>query len=260
MGFLTDVVARVRRDLIERPLNEGTLLLRARALPPPRDLEGALRGPGMSLIAEVKRASPSAGAIADAAPASQATRYGAGGAAAISVLTESRHFDGSLVDLRAVRRSTALPILRKDFIVHPSQVIESRAEGADAILLIAATLTDSELHELRGMAEELGMTALVEAHGPEDLERAVESGASVVGVNARDMETLDVDFERALELAADVPGDRVIVVESGISSRRQVAQAERAGADAVLVGEALMRATNPEITIRRLLGTLAVAD
>src|SRR5439155_17734169 len=142
--------------------------------------------------------------------------YQQGGAAASSVLTAPPRVGGSLADLRAVRRHTALPVLRKDFIVHPAQVIQSRAEGADAVLLIAAALTLSELEELGSVAEELGMGTLVEAHGDEDLDRAVRSGARIVGVNARDMETLEVDPEAALALAQKVPTDRILVLESGI--------------------------------------------
>jgi len=213
----------------------------------------------MAVIAEVKRASPSAGPIADLDPAEQAERYQRGGAAAVSVLTEPRHFDGSLADLRSVRRSIALPILRKDFIVHPSQVMQARVEGADAVLLIAAALSASELEELSAVAEDLGLAALVEVHSDADVERALGAEAPIVGVNARDLETLDVDLDRALAVTRGLPSDRVVVLESGIRDRAQVRQAEEAGASAVLVGEALMRARNPEVTIRRLLGTLAIA-
>jgi indole-3-glycerol phosphate synthase len=254
MGFLTEIVSRVRKDLDQRPLAEGSLLLRTRALPAAADFEAALRSPGISLIAEVKRESPSAGTISEVEPADQAARYESGGAAAVSVLTEPKHFGGSVADLRSVRLRTGLPLLRKDFIVHPSQVIQSRAEGADAVLLISAALTQSELEELRTIAQELGMAALVESHGREDLRRAVDSGAPIIGVNARDMETLDVDRERALGLAAEVPADRVLVLESGFRSRDDVLRAEEAGAHAVLVGEALMRAPDPEAAVRELLG------
>jgi len=253
MGFLTDVVGRVRRDLDEHPLPEGTLLLRTQSAPPPLDLESALRRPGMGLIAEVKRASPSAGEIAEADPGVQAARYQEGGARAISVLTEARHFGGTLADLRLVRAHSALPVLRKDFIVHPAQVLEARANGADAVLLIVAALTDAELAGLLATAADLGMAALVESHTAEEVDRAVASGAPVIGVNSRDLETLDVDLERGLGLLGRVPGDRVTVFESGVSSRRDVARAEEAGAKAVLVGEALMRAPEPAARIRELL-------
>ena len=164
MGFLSDLVAAVRRDLERSPLSEGGLLLHARSAPEPLDLEAALGSPGVSVIAEVKRGSPSAGVLAEVDPAAQARRYGRGGADAVSVLTEPRHFGGALADLRLARRAVPeLPLLRKDFLVHPSQVIQSRAEGADAVLLIAAALSAAELGELRCVAEELGMCALVEA-------------------------------------------------------------------------------------------------
>jgi indole-3-glycerol phosphate synthase len=259
MGFLTDAVDRVRRDLQRNPLPEGTLLLRVRAVRPPVDFRAAMAGPGISVIAEVKRKSPSAGVIADPDPGEQAARYERGGASAISVLTEPRYFDGSLSDLRSVRRRTSLPILRKDFIVHPAQVMEARAEGADAILLIASVLTVPEIDELMAVGRDLGMAAMVEVHSRDDLEKAVSADAQIIGVNARDLESLDVDLDQALELARIVPRERMVVVESGIRERRQVEQAERAGASAVLVGETLMRAKRPEVTLRRLLGVLAVA-
>jgi indole-3-glycerol phosphate synthase len=253
MGFLTDVVGRVRRELDEHPLPEGTLLLRTQAAPPALDLEEALRRPGMGLIAEVKRASPSAGEIAEADPGQQAARYEEGGARAISVLTEARHFGGSLADLRLVRAHSALPVLRKDFIVHPAQVLEARANGADAVLLIVAALSDAELAGLLATVDDLGMTALVESHTEKEADRAVESGAPVIGVNSRDLETLDVDVDRGLGLLGRVPADRVRVFESGVTSRKDVARAEGAGANAVLVGEALMRAPEPAERIRELL-------
>jgi indole-3-glycerol phosphate synthase len=253
MGFLTDIVGRVRRDLDEHPLPEGTLLLRTQAAPPAVDLEEALRRPGMGLIAEVKRASPSAGEIAEADPGRQAARYQEGGARAISVLTEARHFGGSLADLRLVRAHSALPVLRKDFIVHPAQVLEARANGADAVLLIVAALTDAELAGLLATVADLGMAALVESHTEHEVDRAVASGAPVIGVNSRDLETLDVDVQRGLVLLGRVPADRVKVFESGVTSREDVARAEDAGANAVLVGEALMRAPEPAARIRDLL-------
>jgi indole-3-glycerol phosphate synthase len=253
MGFLTDIVGRVRRDLDEHPLPEGTLLLRTQAAPPAVDMEEALRRPGMGLIAEVKRASPSAGEIAEADPGRQAARYQEGGARAISVLTEARHFGGSLADLRLVRAHSALPVLRKDFIVHPAQVLEARANGADAVLLIVAALTDTELAGLLATAADLGMGALVESHTEYEVDRAVASGAPVIGVNSRDLETLDLDAERGLGLLGRVPADRVKVFESGVTSRDDVARAEDAGANAVLVGEALMRAPEPAARIRELL-------
>src|SRR5712691_1152478 len=229
MGFLSEVVERVRRELRDRPPPDRELLARVREGSPSRDFAGSLAGPDVSLIAEIKRSSPSAGAIARADPGEQAERYERGGAAAVSVLTEPRHFGGSGEDLRAARGRTALPILRKDFVVDRAQVIEARAWGADAVLLIAEALSDEGLSDLVRCAEEFG-------------------------VAARDLETLHVDFTRALSLAQEVPPDRILVVESGISSRDQVMRAGEAGARAVLVGEALMRSGDPEGAIRDLLG------
>ena len=258
MGFLTEAVDRVRRDLRDWPRGDGDDTLAASTLPPPRDLEAALRGQEIGLIAEIKRASPSAGAIAEVTEAwdvgERAARYERGGAAAVSVLTEPWHFGGSVDDLREARVRTGLPILRKDFIVHPCQVVEARMAGADAVLLIAAVLSTEELEELSDAAERLGMSSLVETHTPEDLARALGSRARIVGVNSRDLETLDVDLDRALALLADVPSGPVRVLESGVSTRSHVRRAEEAGADAVLVGEALMRAADPERMLRQLAG------
>jgi indole-3-glycerol phosphate synthase len=255
MGFLTDMLDRVRRDLSEHPLDDAALMARASAMPPARDLEGALRAAEPpALIAEVKRASPSAGVIADDVnPSVLARGYEAGGAAAISVLTEPRHFQGSLADLQAVRSSVSVPVLRKDFSVHPSQVIEARASGADAILLIVAALTDGELRMLLSTAQDLGLATLVEVHSEEELRRALETDARVVGVNARDLETLEVDVEGALARIRRVPRDRIAVLESGISTRTHVDAALEAGASAILVGEALMRAADPARAVRKLL-------
>jgi len=255
VGFLTDIVGRVRRDLEMRPLDEGALMARCLALPPARDFAGALRSePSPAVIAEVKRASPSAGSIADVDSRSQAAAYERAGAAAISVLTEPHHFHGSLADLRSVHLVTRLPVLRKDFLIHPAQLMEARAGGADAALLIAGTVSASELHALLATAEDLGLATLVEAHAERELAEAVESGAPVIGVNARNLETLEMDEDRALELLATVPSHRVRVFESGIGSREQVERAADAGADAVLVGEALMRAEDPGVFLSGLRG------
>jgi indole-3-glycerol phosphate synthase len=255
MGFLTDLVDRVRNDLRERPLDDAALLARASSMPPARDFEGAIReGDPPVLIAEVKRASPSAGVIADDAnPSVIARAYEAGGATAVSVLTEARHFQGSLADLQAVRSSVSIPVLRKDFLVHPAQVIESRAMGADAVLLIAGALSDAELRALLSSARDLGLATLLETHSDHDLDRALDTDAPVIGVNARDLETLEVDVEGALARISRVPADRVTVLESGLATRAQVDAALGAGASAILVGEALMRADDPARAVRKLL-------
>jgi indole-3-glycerol phosphate synthase len=231
-------------------------MARVSAMPPAKDLEAALTvGEPPALIAEVKRASPSAGTIAeDVNPSVLARGYQAGGAAAVSVLTEPRHFQGSLADLQAVRSSVSIPVLRKDFLIHPSQVIEARASGADAVLLIVAALTDAQLRALLEAAGDVGLATLVETHSDEDLRRALDSDAKLIGVNARDLETLEVDVAGALARVGRVPDDRISVLESGISTRANVDAALEAGASAILVGEALMRADDPARAVRKLLG------
>ena len=255
MGFLTDVVERLQRDLEEHPLDDVALMARVSAMPPAKDLEAALTvGEPPALIAEVKRASPSAGMIAeDVNPSVLARGYQAGGAAAVSVLTEPRYFQGSLADLQAVRSSVSIPVLRKDFLIHPSQVIEARASGADAVLLIVAALTDAQLRALLEAAGDVGLATLVETHSDEDLRRALDSDAKLIGVNARDLETLEVDVAGALARVGRVPADRISVLESGISTRANVDAALEAGASAILVGEALMRADDPARAVRKLL-------
>ena len=256
MGFLTDLVAERRRELERHPLDDSTLLTRALAMPPARNFVGALRvRAGVpAVIAEVKRASPSAGAIADRDPGAQARAYASAGAAAISVLTEPAHFHGSLADMRAARMACDLPVLRKDFLIHPSDLIESRAAGADAVLLIAACLSANELVAMLAAARDLGLGALVETHSDRDLDKALATDAEVVGVNARDLETLDVDVERALAHLRRIPAGRLSVMESGIATRAQVRAAVDAGASAILVGEALMRADDPGVKLGELLG------
>ncbi len=254
MGFLSDLVRDLRLRLDREPLDVSVLMERALASPPPRGFEAALRATTPAVIAEVKRASPSAGAIAERDPATQARAYADGGASAISVLTEPRHFDGTLADLRAVRAAVGLPVLRKDFLIDPAQVIESRAAGADAVLLIAACVSQAELAALIQAADDLGMAALVETHAEADLDEALAAGARIVGVNARDLESLEMDPERALRALRRVPADRIAVFESGIRTRADVEAALRAGASAILVGEALMRADDPAGAIAELIG------
>jgi indole-3-glycerol phosphate synthase len=257
MGFLTDVVAEVRAELANEPLDVGALRLAADAAPDARSLAATLKGfaeeDGVAVIAEVKRASPSAGLIAgDVDPVAQAIAY-QGSAAAISVITEPRHFAGSIDDLRNVRAAVRLPVLRKDFLVDPSQLVEARAAGADSVLLITSCLDRGELASMLAASRELGMEPLVETHSDDDLERALDTDAEVIGVNARDLETLEVDVAVALERLRRVPPDRVAVLESGIGSRADVVAAVRAGASAVLVGEALMRSKDPVTLIDGLL-------
>lgn len=256
MGTLTELVDGVRRRLERDPPDDSRMMALAVRRPPARAFERALRAAEPpAIIAEFKRASPSAGEIAHADLAERVSAYETGGAAAISVLTEPTRFGGAVADLEAARLACTIPVLRKDFLVHPAQVIESRASGADAVLLIAAALTELELSALLSAAADLGMDSLVETHSRADLEKALATDAPVVGVNARDLETLEVDLDRALALLREIPGDSFSVLESGVSSREQVDQAFEAGARAVLVGEALMRAPDPGTMIRQLRGS-----
>lgn len=255
MGFLTDLVDDLRRRLDRDPLDDAALLARARARPPARGFETALAARTPAIIAEVKRASPSAGAIAaDADPIRQATAYRDGGAAVISVLTETEHFGGSLLDLGAVHASVDVPVLRKDFLVAPSQLIEARAHGADAVLLITSCLRDDELASMLSMAGDLGLGVLLETHSDADLDRALDTDATVVGVNARDLETLVVDADAARRRLGRIPAGRIAVMESGVGSRGDVEAAVAAGASAILVGEALMRSGDPSAAVRALMG------
>jgi indole-3-glycerol phosphate synthase len=251
-------VTAARRADAEKRASEGALDMAkqaAAAAGPPRDFAQALSGPGLALIAEIKRASPSAGDIApDVDPVAQARAYQDGGAAAISVLTEPDHFKGSLEDLRAVREAVAVPVLRKDFICDPLQVWEARAAGADAVLLIVAALTQRELVALADLAETLGMSALVETHDTDEVARAVDGGARILGINTRNLATLEVDPATVEKVRASVPDGVTMVGESGVSSRADVQAMESAGMDAVLVGELLMRARDPAAKVRELLG------
>ncbi|GAA4402273.1 indole-3-glycerol phosphate synthase TrpC [Fodinibacter luteus] len=245
---LDTIVAGVREDLAvrERHRSISDLEHAVLATPPAIDAEAVLRRPGLSLIAEVKRASPSRGALSDIPdPAALAAAYEAGGAAAVSVLTEARRFGGSLEDLDAVRATVSLPVLRKDFVVTDYQVWEARAHGADLVLLIVAALDDEQLSALLGRVRELGMTALVEVHDEVETQRAVDTGATVIGVNARNLKTLDIHPETFSRLRPLIPQACVTVAESGIADAHDAAAYAAQGADAVLVGEALVRTGDP---------------
>lgn len=238
-----------------RHLDAGHLRDAASAMGPTRDFPGALAVPGLSVIAEIKRRSPSAGVIAAGLdPSAQAARYVAGGAAAISVLTEPDFFDGSLDDLRAVRSAVEVPVLRKDFILEPVQIWESRAVGADAVLLVVAALDDDTLRRLLDDAHAVGMTALVEVHTAAEAARAVAAGARVVGVNNRNLATLETDLGTAETLAPDIADAAVRIAESGVSSPESAARMHRAGYDAVLVGEALARSEDPAALVKAFRG------
>jgi indole-3-glycerol phosphate synthase len=260
MSVLDDIVAGVRIDLAERESARSLADLRAALadVDPPRDPMPHLRAPGSSVIAEVKRRSPSKGDLADIPdPAVLAQQYAAGGAAAISVLTEQRRFGGSLDDLRAVRAAVDTPILRKDFIVTTYQLVEARAAGADLALLIVAALPGDELRRRYDEARELGLTVLVEVHDEPETERAVDLGAELVGVNARNLKTLAIHDDTFGRLAPLVPDDRVKVAESGINGSADVRRFVGEGARAVLVGEALVRDGDPQSAVASMTGVQA---
>ncbi|MBP6786484.1 MAG: indole-3-glycerol phosphate synthase TrpC [Candidatus Promineofilum sp.] len=214
----------------------------AAVAPPPRDFAAAVRAPGVSLIAECKKASPSRGLlIRNYDPVRLARLYEKTGARAISVLTDARHFQGALAHLRDVREAVGLPVLRKDFLFHPYQLYEARVAGADAVLLIAAVLSDAELRELSALASKLGMAALIEVHSEEELARVVQLKPGIIGVNNRNLQTFEVDFDNTARLRALIPPEIAVVGESGITSPDDVRAMRAAGVDAVLVGEALVR-------------------
>jgi len=218
-----------------------------------RPFAEALSRPGTSLIAEHKRRSPSAGAIREGASCAEIVgAYERGGAAAVSILTEETHFGGSLADLREARAATELPILRKDFTIDPYQLYEAKLAGADAVLLVVGSLDDSTLASLYAQARQLDLDALVEIHDDDELERALELDCDVIGINNRNLEDFSVDIQRTFDLLSDVPAGKVVVSESGIHHRDQIDELEQVGVDAVLIGEALMRAPDPETAAREL--------
>jgi indole-3-glycerol phosphate synthase len=235
---------RARRAELEREVDQTRL-------PPP--FKAALRRPNVAVIAEVKRRSPSAGSIReDLDPIERALLYGAHGAAAISVLTDEPYFGGSMTDLRAAARRSLVPVLRKDFILDELQVLEARAAGASAVLLIVRALEQPRLHALMACASDAGLDALVEVHTPTELDAALAAGAVIIGVNSRDLDTFKVDTVAAWKIIRMVPPDRIAVAESGLSRQEDVVRAAEAGADAVLVGTALSQAASPEALLREL--------
>ncbi len=245
----------VRADLAvrEAEVDFAEIKRRAAAAAPPRDVMAALRAPGIGVIAEVKRRSPSKGELAAIAdPAELAESYAEGGARVISVLTEQRRFGGSLADLAAVRAAVDVPVLRKDFIVSPYQVHEARAYGADLVLLIVAALEQNALDALLDRVESLGMTALVEVHTEEEADRALEAGATVIGVNARNLHTLEVNRSIFGQIAPGLPNDVLRVAESGVRGPGDLLTYAGWGADAVLVGEGLVTSGDPRAAVRSL--------
>ena len=255
--IVDDARDEVKRRRKQVPLKELEALVQHRGSggESPRPFSEALSRPGISLIAEHKRRSPSAGTIREGSSVEDVVRaYERGGAAALSVLTEPFHFAGSLDDLRAARAATSLPVLRKDFIVDPYQLYEAAAAGADAILLIVAALEEDDLATLLQEAGALDLDALVEVHDEKELETALEVEADVLGINNRDLTDFSVDIERTYDLLSDVPAGKTVVSESGFRTRDQLDELERVGVDAVLIGETLMRAPDIEAATRTLTG------
>ena len=257
MGIIEQLIdgARDGVEARKRELPQPELEARLSARGEDRPFQEALVRPGLSLIAEFKRRSPSVGDISpDADIAAQVEAYERGGAAALSVLTDAKHFGGSLEDLRAARSAATLPILRKDFIVDPYQLYEAAVNGADAVLLIVRALSDKRLRALYEEARELDLDCLVEVHDAEELERALEADAQVIGINNRDLDEQRVDIQTTFELMPDIPAGKTVVAESGISGREELFELDRVGVDAVLIGGALMTAADPEAKARELTG------
>lgn len=253
---LDDIIVGVRQDMDERKAQISLEEMKEKATQAPAALDAlaALRGASedtLEVISEVKRSSPSKGALSDIPdPADLAAAYEAGGAAAISVLTEQRRFKGSLADLKAVRERVSIPVLRKDFTVDEYQIYEARAYGADLVLLIVAALDDETLQRFLDLTHELGMNALVETHTLEEIERAKAVGARIVGVNVRNLKTLEVDNSNFEKLAQLLPEDAVTIAESGVLSAQDVADYASHGAQAILVGEALVKSGEPTETVQ----------
>lgn len=258
MTVLDEIIAHKHAEVADSRARVSLAEMRARAeratsAGPARDFATAIAGPPLRIIAEIKRASPSAGSIReDADPAVTARRYERAGAAAVSVLTDRRYFAGSPDDLQAVRRAVGLPVLRKEFIVDPYQIHESRALGADAVLLITGAVPADDLAALARLAGELGMAALFEVHTEAHVDEALAAGARVIGINNRDLCTLAVDLDTTLRLRPRIPSGITVVSESGIATLDDVARICRAGVDAILVGTALMASSDPEADLRAL--------
>ena len=261
MTVLDGIIDGVREDLEERrrSVSDSEIMALATQAAPALDAFAALGGYATSaerkesvrIISEVKRKSPSKGELADIPePSALAKMYEDGGASVISVLTEQRRFGGSLADLDAVRSAVKIPVLRKDFMVEPYQFFEARAHGADLVLLIVAALDDEQLAQFLALTHELGMNALVETHTEEEIERAVAVGAKIIGVNTRNLKTLDVDTATFGKLKDLIPADRVIVAESGVLEIADVEMYGSQGADAILVGEALVKSGDPQSTVK----------
>jgi len=254
-SVLDSIIEGVLDDLEKRQIPDSQLQAQLADAEPLRGALAALAGAGTKIIAEVKRSSPSKGELnLIANPAKLAAQYEEGGASIVSVLTEERRFKGSIKDFQVVREEIAIPMLRKDFIVTEYQVKESRVLGADLLLLIVAGLTQSQFIDFHQMANELGMDVLVEVHNQEELERAMDASPTIIGVNSRNLKTLDVDPIAFSQLLPLIPAGIIRVAESGISERAEVSLVEELGAHAILVGETLVKAGDPSEAISRLLG------
>ena len=257
MSVLASIIEGVREDLAARRLPMGQLQEALETAPAVRDCLPFLISSEMSVIAEVKRSSPSKGTLASIGdPAGLAATYEEAGAHVVSVLTEQRRFGGSLADLDAVRKAIDLPILRKDFMVDEYQFYEARAHGADVVLLIVAALSKNQLEDYFHLSTELGMRSLIEVHTNDELERALDISPEIIGVNSRNLKTLEVDSRAFAELIPQIPSSIARVAESGISTREDVVFAQECGATAILVGEALVRSESPSVAINQLLGRL----
>jgi indole-3-glycerol phosphate synthase len=257
MSALDSIISGVREDLEQRRMPMGQLLEHLESAPPVRTCLPDLLSEEISIIAEIKRASPSKGSLAEIVdPAGLAAQYEQAGAAVISVLTERRRFGGSLADLDSVRKLVDTPILRKDFMISEYQFYEARVHGTDLVLLIVAALSQNQLDDYYQLTKELGMKALVEVHTQDELERALEISPEIIGVNSRNLKTLEVDTQAFAQLIPQIPSEIARVAESGISKRDDVVFAHECGATAILVGEALVRAQSPSVAINQLLGRL----
>jgi indole-3-glycerol phosphate synthase len=257
MSILNSIIEGVREDLAARRLPMGQLQEALETAPAVRDCLPHLLSIEMSVIAEVKRSSPSKGALAPISdPAGLAAQYEEAGAHVVSVLTEQRRFGGSLADLDVVRRAIDLPILRKDFMVDEYQFYEARAHGADVVLLIVAALSKNQLEDYFHLSTELGMRSLIEVHTHDELERALEISPEIIGVNSRNLKTLEVDSRAFAELIPQIPANIARVAESGISTREEVLFAQECGATDIVGGDALVRSGAPSVAINQLLGRL----
>lgn len=255
MSVLDSIIEGVREDLAARRGSMAALHERIDAQAPALDVHSFLSRAEMNVIAEVKRSSPSKGNLAPITdPAALAEKYQEAGAAAVSVLTEQRRFGGSLADLDAVRSRIEIPVLRKDFMVDEYQFLEARAHGADIVLLIVAALSKSQLKDFYDLATELGMASLIEVHTQSELESAMDISPRIVGVNSRNLKTLEVSASVFEELIPTIPSSVIRVAESGISTRADVVQAQKSGATAILVGESLVKSGDPISAMRELLG------